>query len=237
MAEPGANTFIAHLEALRGALLRSIIAVAVLFPAGYFLAPKIITALVAHSIPAGIGALHYFTPMEVFLVELKFALVIALVLAYPWVAWQIWRFILPALYPNERRALRLGIFSASVLFFGGVLFCAWLILPLLMNFSSSFGSLQIQPMIGLSNFLELAGWLCLAFGAMFQTPLVVLIAVRLGFVSCASLREKRPYVIVVILILAAILTPPDVMSQLLLAVPTWLLFEIGLFIAARVEKK
>ena len=110
------------------------------------------------------------------------------------------------------------------------------ILPLLMRFSQGFSSSELTPMLGLSGFLELSGWLTLAFGLMFQAPIVVLLAVRFGVVSADSLAKKRPYVITVILILAALLTPPDIVSQVMLAVPTWLLFETGLLLARRVEK-
>ena len=92
-------------------------------------------------------------------------------------------------------------------------------------------------MLGLAAFLNLAGWLSLAFGLMFQVPVAVLLAVRFGFIGVESLRRRRPYVVIGILISAAVLTPPDVVSQLMLAVPTWLLFEIGLLLAARLGRK
>ena len=91
-------------------------------------------------------------------------------------------------------------------------------------------------MLGVANVVSLAGWLLLAFGAMFQTPILVLLSVRFGLISAASLRNKRPYVVIIILVIAAILTPPDVISQIALAFPTWLLFELGLWLAARQER-
>ena len=169
--------------------------------------------------------------------QLKLSLAVALALAYPWNVLQLWKFVLPALYPKERRALGGWIVLSSVLFFTGGAFCVGVILPLLMTFSGSFATSALRPLIGLEGFLDLAGWLTLAFALMFQTPIVVYMAVRLGFVSSAALARKRPYVVVAILVVAALLTPPDVVSQLLLAAPTWLLFEAGLFLARRAEKR
>ena len=175
--------------------------------------------------------------MEVFWTQLNLSLILALLLSYPWNIFQIWKFLLPALYKEEARALKIWLFSSSILFAGGVAFCIYFILPILMGFSGSFSTEGIKPIIGLQNFLSLAGWLMLAFGLMFQAPIVVLLAVRFGLTTSASLREKRPYAIVAILFFAALLTPPDVVSQILLAVPTWLLFELGLVFASKIEKK
>ncbi|MBP5639759.1 MAG: twin-arginine translocase subunit TatC [Victivallales bacterium] len=231
------ETLVSHLEALRKALLRIIAITAIIYPLGYVLCPLVIEFLIKWSCPPEMGGLHYFAPMEVLFVKLKLALVLALVIAYPWNILQIWEFILPALYKNERRALGWWLFSSSILFVTGVAFCVAFILPLLMSFSSDFASVELKPIIGLSGFLNLSGWLMLAFGLMFQVPILVLLAVRFGAVSHESLRMKRPYVMVFILFAAALLTPPDVVSQVMLAVPTWLLFELGLLISKRMEKK
>lgn len=231
------NTLIAHLEALRRTLLSCVIATAILYPVGYLTSPYVINALVQWCFPESAGKLHYFAPMEVFWVQLKLALILALALAYPWNMLQLWRFLLPALYDGERRALGWWIVFSSVLFFSGVVFCTGVILPMLMNFSGGFATPELQPILGLANFLNLAGWLMLAFGIMFQAPIVVLLAVRFGVISAESLRKKRAYIMTAILILSAVLTPPDIVSQVMLAVPTWLLFELGLFLAAKMEHK
>ena len=232
----GEESFISHLEALRGALLRCVIVTAALFPVGYALAPRVISALTAWCFPDG-AALHYFAPMEVFFVQLRLALVIALVLAYPWNAAQIWRFVLPALYKDERRPLSRAVLASTLLFACGAAFCAGLVLPAVMKFSGGFAHDALEASIGIANFAGLAGWLTLAFGLMFQTPVIALLTVRFGVVSAESLGRKRPYVMTLILVAAGILTPPDVISQLVMAVPTWLLFELGLFAARRIERK
>jgi len=229
------NTLLGHVEALRSAMLRCLAVTAFLFPVGYVAAPSVIAGLVRWCLPPELGGLHYFSPLEVFVVRLKLAMILALVVAYPWNFVQLWRFLVPALHERERRLLRGWVAVASLLFFAGVIFSVLLVLPLLMQFSSQFADDQLRPMLGLAQFLGLSGWLSLAFGLMFQTPVLVVPAVRLGLVSAADLRRRRPIVMTVILIAAAILTPPDVISQLLLAIPTWLLFELGLFWAGRRE--
>lgn len=232
------STLIAHLEALRKMLISCLTATALLYPAAYFLSSDLIDFLVRWSFPgSGETTLYYFAPMEVFWVQLKLGLILALILAYPWNLLQIWRFLLPALYQEEQKLLGFWIVVSTLLFFAGMAFCVGLILPMLMKFSLGFATPELQPMLGLSSFLHLAGWMMLAFGIMFQSPILVLSAVRFGFLSTAYLREKRPYVMTVILIVAAVLTPPDVVSQLALAIPTWLLFELGLFFAKHIERK
>lgn len=231
------NTLLAHLEALRRMLLACFITTALFYPFSFLVTPHAITALVKWSFPSSIGKLHYFNPMEVFWVQLQLALVIALVAAYPFNLLQIWKFLLPALYKNERNALRLWLIFSTVLFFAGAAFCVYLILPLLMNFSGGFATAELQPVFGLATFLNLAGWLILTFAMMFQTPILVLLAVRFHLLTSTTLRKKRPYIFITILTIAGIMTPPDIVSQIMLAIPTWLLFELGLFAATRMEKQ
>lgn len=231
MPEHDENSLIAHLSALRTAILRCLLMVALLYPLGYYAAPYCIRFLVTWSFPENLQSLHYFSPLEVFLVQLKMALVLALAGAYPWNIRQVWLFLLPALFGQERQCLRWWLVLSSMLFFAGIAFCLFIILPLLMSFAGSFANPEIQPLLGLASFLQLAGWLMLAFGVMFQAPILVMILVRFGFVTAATLRQQRPYIMSAILILAAILTPPDIISQLLLAIPTWLLFELGIVLA------
>ena len=226
-------TFVDHLTALRSTLISCVIATALLYPICFYLSPYVIDILVRWSLPESMGALHYFSPMEVFVVQLKMAFALSLALAFPWNVYQFWRFLLPALHRQERRLLGGWIVASTVLFFGGIAFCIGFIIPLLMSFSASFATPELRPILGLSQFLQLIGWLSLAFGVMFQAPVIVLFLVRFGILSADALRQKRPYVIVAIFIVSALLTPPDVLSLIVLAVPSWLLFELGLLFAKR----
>jgi sec-independent protein translocase protein TatC len=147
----------------------------------------------------------------------------------------VWSFLLPALYPSERRNLKLWLGLATLLFLAGAVFCLVTVLPLLLKFSAGFAGQDLRPVLGLANVLNMAIILLFGFGMMFQVPLAVLLAIRFRLISSETLRRSRPYVIIGILILAAILTPPDVISQLMLALPTWLLFEIALILGCRVQ--
>lgn len=218
-------------------LIHALLAMVVVYPIGFFMAPVAINWLVAWSFPVELGKLNYFSPLEVFIVQLKLGAVIAFILAFPYIIWRVWEFLLPALYEHEKTTLRIAAFVSSFLFLLGVSFCVLLILPLVMSFSAGFTTPNLQPMLGLASFLSLCGMLMIAFGIMFEVPLVVLIAVKFGLITTATLKDKRPYVIVIILILAAILTPPDVISQLMLGMPTYLLFEVGLFFAELIEHR
>ena len=230
------SSLIDHLEALRRVLIRILAATVLLCPFAYAAAPYAIGWLVGFCLPDS-SELHYFAPMEVFLLQLKFAFVAALVAAYPWNIAQVWGFLVPALYPHERRALGWWIVGMSVLFFAGAAFSVAGVLPLLMRFAMGFETAMVRPTIGVASFLELAGGMALAFGFVFQTPLAVMLAVRFHVVKAATLAKGRPYVIVAILVIAALLTPPDIISQLMLGIPAWLLFEAGLFLARHVERK
>ena len=227
------GSLVGHLEALRSTLWRMLAGTAVLFPVGYALAPALIRLLVRRCLPPEVGPLYFFTPMEAFWTRLRLGLVVALAIGFPWNLRQAWRFLAPGLYAGERTAVRRWVSFASLLFAAGAAFCLFVILPLVVRFGMGFATADLRPMLGLSGFVGLAGWMALAFGAMFQAPLVTFAAVRLGLVTRAALARARPYVVVGILVVAALLTPPDVVSQVLLALPTWLLFELGLFLSRR----
>ena len=230
------ETLISHLEALRETLLRCLTAIAVVLPFTFFLAPKALNLFIDIIIGDSPVKLNYFSPMEVFIIQLKAGLIIAFVIAFPYIVYQVKNFVGPALYENEKKFLSWLVTLATLLFAAGSAFCLFIILPLIMNFSASFSSSQLEATLSIENFLNLAAAMMLAFGIMFQFPLGVLICVKFGLVSVETLKHARPYIIVLILILAAIFTPPDVVSQLMLGIPTWLLFEAGLAAAAVIEK-
>ena len=220
-----------HLSELRKTILSIVVCVAVLFPIGYLFAPYCIDWLVKWSFPQGSAQLNFFSPMEVFILNLKIGFVLALILGFPYIIYKMWQFLLPALYEKEKRFIKTAVFCSSFLFILGVAMCIGFVLPLIIKFSMSFATEQIKPILGISNFIVLSGWLMLAFGLMFQFPIAIYFLVRFDIVSLESLKNKRPYIVVILLIVAAILTPPDVVSQILLFVPTYLLFELGLFFA------
>ena len=150
---------------------------------------------------------------------------------------KIWNFLLPALYDKEKMFIKSIVFSSSILFIFGVLFCIFLILPQLINFGMSFATQNINAVFGISNIVTISLWLSVVFGFMFQFPLITYSLIKSEIVSYDVIANKRPYVVAMLLIIAAILTPPDVISQVMLFVPTYLLFEIGLFFSKNICKK
>ena len=227
-------TLLDHLEAFRLALWRGVAAVAVLLIPGFLLAPHVLGILVRWICPPEFQ-LHYFTPLEPFFVQLKLGGVLALAGAFPVIARELGRFLKPGLYPEERRILgRLFIFSV-LLFLIGVALGIGGVMPLVMRFSMALATPEMVPVIGIGAVVNLAALLGLSFGVMFQLPLLMILLVRLGVVRIASLRRWRPLIVTGIFLAAAILTPPDVVSQVLLALPCWALFEIALFFCGRAE--
>ena len=204
------ESLITHLEALRETLLKCIVSLCVALPFTLWAAPVALDWLIK---------------------------TIAVIAAFPYMAKKVWDFILPALYDNERKFIKTAVLSSTLLFVCGAAFCILVILPLVIKFGLSFAAANVEPVFGISNIMNLTLMMSIAFGIMFQMPLVTIALIRSGVISYETVSDKRPYVIVIILILAAIFTPPDVVSQLMLGVPTYLLFELGLLLARINNKK
>ena len=218
-----------HLEALRQVLIKSLAILAVGLVPMFLITPHVMDFLIKLLMAESNIPLNFFSPMEVFILQIKTALLLDVLICFPYIALQVWRFILPALYKRERKFIKSIVLISSVLFIIGVLFCLFLILPMVMRFSFSFITENIKPTLGINNVVSLALWLSLVFGVMFQFPLITCALIRSNIVSYQKVKSKRAYVLVGILILSGLLTPPDIVSQLLLTIPTYALFEIGLF--------
>ena len=227
------QSIISHLEELRKVLIRCFASIGLMLPVCLWLSPKCLDALVKFLIKGQDISLNYFSPMGVFILQLKLALLMSVLLAFPYIAKNLWDFILPALYDKERKFLGRAVFYSSALFIGGVLFCGLVILPLIINFGMGFSTEEIKPVFEINNVVNLALWLSFTFGIMFQVPLITNMLIKWGVVSYGAVSEKRPYVITGLLIIAALLTPPDVISQVMLFAPTYLLFETGLFFSKK----
>lgn len=223
------ESLVSHLEALRSMLINCFVALGVGLVPMFLAAPYCMNRLIKVIIGNNDVALNYFSPMEVFLLQIKIAVVLDLLVCFPYIARQVWKFVLPALYDNERRFIKSIVLSSSLLFVAGVLFCIFFILPLIVNFGISFSTPEIKAVFGISNIIGMALMLSVIFGLMFQFPLITYFLIRFDIVSYQSVKDKRPYIFVGILIISGILTPPDVVSQLMLTIPTYLLFEIGLW--------
>ena len=231
----GEETFISHLIELRDRLVKASIGIAILCaallawpgPAAIydFIARPMIAALPVGSKMIATGVIAPF------LVPMKVTLVIAFILALPWVFYQLWAFIAPGLYAHEKRLVLPLVVSSSVLFMAGVAFCYFFVFGRVFRFIGEFAPTSIAVTPDIENYLDFVMSMCLAFGATFEVPVVVVILVRMGIVSVAKLKEVRPYAIVGAFVIAAVVTPPDIVSQLALALPMCLLFELGLLVA------
>lgn len=231
------ESIISHIEAFREMLIKCISCLGIFIIPILFVAPKCLNLLIKLLIRDNNIALNYFSPVEVFLLQIKLALVIDVILCFPYIARQVWKFFAPALYDHEKKFIKSIVFTSSTLFILGALFCLFVILPLIINFGMSFATQNIKAVLGISNVINLSLWLTLAFGLMFQLPLITYSLIKSGFVEYKTFENMRPYVIVTILIIAGILTPPDILSQVLLFTSTYLLFELGLLFAKAKTKK
>jgi len=171
-----------------------------------------------------------------FMAPLKFTFFVSAMLAMPYVLYQIWAFIAPGLYANEKR-IALPLFASSVvLFYGGIAFAYFVVIKLIMGFIVNIAPDSIAVMTDISSYLNFVLKLFFAFGIAFEIPIATILLVKAGITSTASLAAKRPYIIIGCLVIGMFLTPPDVFSQLFLAGPMWLLFELGLLFAKMVER-
>lgn len=229
------ESFISHLVELRDRLVKAcagvmIVTIALMFWPG----PQAIYDFLAQpmmaSLPAGTKmiATGIISP---FMVPMKVTLMLSVMLALPWVLYQAWAFIAPGLYAHEKRLVAPLVISSSLLFMAGVAFCYFLVFGRVFQFISAFAPQSITVAPDIENYLDFIMSMCLAFGLTFEVPVVVVILVRTGMVTVEKLKAIRPYVIVGAFIIAAIVTPPDVVSQFSLAVPMCLLFELGVLLA------
>jgi sec-independent protein translocase protein TatC len=227
------ETFISHLVELRDRLLRAIVAVLVLT---LCLVPwaKEIYALLAKPLLSVLPAGSTMIATDVtgtFLVPLKVTLMAGFLLALPYVLFQAWAFVAPGLYQHEKRLALPVIVSSFVFFLVGMSFAYFVVFPVAFGFFVGYAPAGVQMMTDIDKYLSFVLTMFLAFGITFETPVVVVVLVRMGVVSLEKLRSIRPYVIVGAFVIGAVFTPPDVISQLLLAVPLWVLYEVGLLLA------
>lgn len=232
------GTLISHLLELRSRLLRAMIAVLIAFlPCAYYsnqIFDWLARPLVA-KLPPG-QKLIATTVTATFTAPLKLALVAGLLIAMPYVLYQIWAFVAPGLYRKEKRFAMPLLVSAIALFYVGVAFSYLFVFPLVFRFFVATTPHNVQLMADITNYLHFALTLFVAFGVAFETPVAVVLLVLTNIVTLQKLRSVRGYVLIVVFIIAAILTPPDVMSQTAMAIPMYLLFEGGILFAAILQR-
>ena len=221
--------FVAHLIELRDRLVRSLIAVGVVFAVlSFFPGPAALYDLLARPLVAQLPAGSHLIATNVispFLVPLKITLLLSFLVALPVVLYQLWAFIAPGLYNHEKRLVLPLVVSSTVLFIGGVAFCYFFVFGRVFHFIQSFAPKSVNVAPDIEAYLGFVLTMFLAFGATFEVPIVVVVLARMGVVSVAKLREYRGYFIVIAFCISAVITPPDMVSMLALAIPMCLLYE------------
>lgn len=233
--------FMSHLIELRNRLVKAIIAVLGVFVVIFtypgasaiydFLAQPMLASLPQGTRMIATGVI---TP---FMVPLKVTLLTAFVLALPYVLYQAWAFVAPGLYRHEQKLAIPLIVSSSLLFLAGMAFCYFVVFQTVFAFITSFAPESITPAPDIEAYLNFVMTMFIAFGITFEVPIVVVLLVRMGIMSVEKLREIRGYVVVMAFVIAAIVTPPDVISQFMLAVPLWVLYEVGLLLARNIKPR
>lgn len=233
------ESFIFHLIELRDRLLRVVIGFLLVFICMFPFANDIYT-LLAHpllaKLPVG-GQMIATAVTTPFFVPMKVAMLAAFIVSLPHTLYQIWAFVAPGLYGHERRFMAPLIVASTLLFLLGMAFAYFLVFPVVFGFITGTAPEGVAVMTDIGNYLDFVITLFMAFGMAFEVPIVVILLVRFGMVSIKTLKEIRSYVIVGAFVLGAIFTPPDVISQIMLAVPLWLLYEAGVLVAGFVEVK
>ena len=215
-------TFLDHLEELRKRILYSLVALGVAAIVGFVFSERVL-GLLTRLVPS----LVFLAPSEAFVVQLKVALVTGLFLASPVIFYQFWRFVRPALQKHEVKYIASAVVVCSVLFVAGVAFAYLVVVPIAMKFLLSFETPKLHAMISINEFVGTVGAFLLACGIVFQIPVIIFFLTKLGVVTPKLLMKSQRIAIVLIFIVAAILSPPDVFSQVLMAIPLFVLFELG----------
>ncbi|MCB9043539.1 MAG: twin-arginine translocase subunit TatC [Chitinophagales bacterium] len=256
-------SFLDHIEELRWHIIRSLIAVGV-FTCVAFLAKglifdelifgpmhenfltyvlscklgEIFSFLASLCMHAPAFEIKNFEMASQFLVHIKVSAILGVIIAFPYIVWELWRFIKPALYENERKFARGIVFYASLLFFMGIAFGYYILTPFSINFLSGYTvSNSVENLIGLSSYIGMLSSIVMATGLIFELPMAVYLLSKIGLLTPDFMRTYRRHAVVVLLLLSAIVTPPDVVSQVLVFMPIYFLYEVGILISARVEKQ
>ncbi len=226
--------FLDHLEELRWRLVKSVLAVVVMAGASFYFRDQLFDFLVR---PLGDIELHFTEVTGSFYAYLKVSLITGVVLAVPIVFYQFWAFVSPGLYHREKAAALPLVMTSTVLFVIGAGFCYYVVLPLALDFLIGFSEGLLNPIVTVNSYISFAGLLLVAFGVGFELPVVAYLLGRMGLITAPFLARGRRYAIIIILIAGAIITPPDVFTQVLLAGPVYLLYEVSIIVVRITGRK
>ncbi len=232
-------TFVQHLIELRDKLLRSVLAILIVFAGLFpfanevysFIATPILSVLPSDNNIIAIGVISPF------LTPLKMALIFAVYITMPYLLYQLWSFIAPALYRHEKQMILPLVVSSTILFYAGLLFSFYIVFPVIFGFLSSIGPSIVDFTPDIQYYLDFVLKVSFAFGVAFEVPIATILLIMFGVTTAEKLKNNRPYVVIGAFVLGMLLTPPDIISQTLIAIPMWLLFEAGLFFAPLFKRK
>ena len=227
------ESFITHLIELRNRLLKVVLGLVLVFICLFPFANKIYALLAAPmlaKLPAG-GQMIATAVTTPFFIPMKLAMMAAFVIALPHTLYQVWAFVAPGLYAHEKKLMLPVITASSILFLAGMAFAYFAVFPIVFGFIVKSAPTGVAVMTDISQYLDFVMSLFMAFGLAFEVPIAVVLVARFGWVTIKQLKEARSYVIVGAFVIGAIFTPPDIISQFMLAVPLWLLYEAGILVA------
>jgi sec-independent protein translocase protein TatC len=227
-----------HLDELRSRIVKAGAGLLFCFVISFAFSSPIINFLkrpLESALPEGVPALHFTGPMDVFMMKIKVAFLVAVVLGAPIWLYQFWKFLEPALYPKERKYVVPFIAATIFCFFSGVAFCYYAMLPMALKYLIGIGQDVGTPMITVTDYVSLLTIMILGFGFVFETPVILVLLAMLNIVSAEMLASNRKIIFVVILIIAAVITPPDPISMLGMAIPCYLMFEMSILIIRAIK--
>lgn len=226
--------FLDHLEELRSTIIAVLVAWLGTSIVLWFLSKHVLDFLLS-GIP--VESLYFHAPVEAFMVRLKLSFITGFLVSFPYILFRIWAFISPGLFSREKRAVYPLILPASILFYAGAAFAYWVMIPIVLDFLIQFGTEMLSPLISVEKYFEFVARLCFAFGVVFQLPLVIVSLTALDIISPSALLRQWRWVVLIIFVTGAVLTPPDPASQLLMAIPLVLLYVISATLSLFIEKR
>jgi len=229
-------TFVEHLSELRGRLISCFLSILIFSIIAYVFKDQLMQLLILPG-KGIIRKFYFFSPHEAFLVKIKLAILCGFIVSLPVLFYQSWSFIRPGLFQHEKKKLALMTVFISFLFFLGVIFCYTIVLPICIRFLMSFEEPFFLPLLSFDKYINFMTMMLLSFGLVFLLPVFIYFLSIFNIVNAGQLAVHRGYVLIFILILAAVITPPDILTQMILAAPMYILFEVSVFVIRQMEKK
>jgi sec-independent protein translocase protein TatC len=227
-------SFLGHLEELRRVIIQSLIVVLAFVIVCWFFSARILDLLI-RDLP--VDSLYFTSPLEAFMIRMKISLVLGLMLAFPFILFKVWSFVSPGLFSFERNRIYPLTITSAALFYTGVLFCYLILIPIVLGFLLRFGTDYLNPLLSVSSYFGFVARLSFVFGVVFQIPIVVLLLSSLGLVTPRFLLRQWRYGVLVLFVGSAILTPPDVISLMFMALPILVLYILSILVAFVVVRR